>query len=346
MTDGPVRSDRRTPDGEATGPPGCRRDGPASVVTGRSVLCHDLGLLEGGPDGSDGPGRSHGSDGPLIPGPGEVAAGPPGPAATAAKAVACLALVLAVPLTGAGRPGGQEPGAPPAEPRPAHRAAGPYTDPAGGAPGGDSGDPSGRVGAVELPFAARAAAPSYQGLGMLIAQRSGRRLESGPAQRQPSAQSQSQSQMQARAGGGTGAEADPGQGVVTRAAAAGDAQQWILWPAPGGEVVVQSLPSSGSQEPMVLTVEADGTVGLRYDRSPAGQDETSQLWRFVDRSVIALRADPFTGLRATAFRIRAHQGGCLLDGGAGRSPELGPCEDLRAWWTAQGFYSGTPWGLR
>ncbi|MFF1951909.1 hypothetical protein [Kitasatospora herbaricolor] len=279
-------------------------------MTGPGVRCHDLGLLQ------DRPSRS---DGSLLPVPGGAAAGrPQGPAATAAKAVACLALMLAVPLTGgAGRP----PGGPPAEPRPAHRAAGPYTDPAGVAAGGDSGDPAGRVGAVELPLAVRAVALPYQGLGMLVAQLSGLRLESAPGQERPST----------RAGAGD---------------AAGDSQQWILRPAPGGEVVVQALSASGSHGPGVLTVLADGTVGLRSDRAPAGQEEFSQLWRFVDHSVAAFRADPVTGMLATAFRIRAHHGGCLLDGGTGRAPALGPCEDPRAWWSALGFYGGTPWGPR
>ncbi|WP_329500148.1 hypothetical protein OG267_33950 [Kitasatospora herbaricolor] len=281
-------------------------------MTGPGVRCHDLGLLEGRPSRSDGS---------ALTVPGGAAAGPSqGPAATAAKAVACLALVLAVPLTGGA---GRQPDGPPAEPGPAHRAAGPYTDPAGPAAGGDSGDPAGRAGAVELPLAARAAALPYQGLGMLVAQRSGLRLESGPGQERPST----------RAGAGAGD-------------AAGYSQQWILRPAPGGEVVVQALSSSGSHDPGVLTVLADGTVGLRSDRSPAGQEESSQLWRFVDHSVAAFRADPVTGMLATAFRIRAHHGACLLDGGSGRAPALGPCEDPRAWWTALGFYGGTPWGPR
>ncbi|MFD0263160.1 hypothetical protein ACFVH7_33385 [Kitasatospora indigofera] len=273
----------------------------------------------------------------MLPGPGEAPAGPPqGPAATAAKAVACLALVLAVPLTGgAGQASGRPADDPAAEPRPAHRLAGPYTDPSAGAPGGDSGDPAGRAASAEPPLAVRAAAPPYQGLGMLVAQRSGLRLESAPAQERPS--------MQAA---GTAAGAGDRVGEEAGAAAAGGAQQWTLRPAPGGEVVVRSLASSGSHEARVLTVLADGTVGLRYDRSPAGPDDSSQLWRFVDRSVVAFRADPVTGLRATAFRILAHQGGCLLDMGAGRAPALGPCEDLRAWWGALGFYHGTPWELR
>ncbi|GGV15331.1 hypothetical protein GCM10010495_31870 [Kitasatospora herbaricolor] len=279
-------------------------------MTGPGVRCHDLGLLE------DRPSRS---DGSALPARGGASAAPPqGPAATAAKAVACLALVLAVPLTGGA---GRQPAGPPAGPGPAHRAAGPYTDPAGPAAGGDSGDPAGRAGSVELPLAVRAAALPYQGLGMLVAQRSGLRLGSGPVQERPST----------RAGAGD---------------ATGDSQQWILRPVPGGELVVQALSSSGSHDPGALTVLVDGTVGLRADRSPAGQEEASQLWRFVDHSVAAFRADPVTGMLATAFRIRAHQGGCLLDGGTGRAPALGPCEDPRAWWTALGFYGGTRWGLR
>ncbi|MFE2914546.1 hypothetical protein [Kitasatospora indigofera] len=285
----------------------------------------------------------------MLPAPGEAPAGPPqGPAATAAKAVACLALVLAVPLTGgAGQASGRPADDPAAEPRQAHRLAGPYTDPSAGAPGGDSGDPAGRAASAEPPLAVRAAAPPYQGLGMLVAQRSGRRLESAPAQERPSMQAAGTAAgAGAGAGAGTAAGAGDRVGEEAGAAAAGGAQQWTLRPAPGGEVVVRSLASSGSHEPRVLTVLADGTVGLRYDRSPAGPDDSSQLWRFVDRSVVAFRADPVTGLRATAFRILAHQGGCLLDMGAGRAPALGPCEDLRAWWGALGFYHGTPWELR
>ncbi|MFC9330118.1 hypothetical protein [Kitasatospora sp. NPDC057015] len=310
-------------------------------TSGRAVACHDLGTIGDRTDRQVHPGGGSG--------PGSR------PAVAAAKAVACLALLLAVPITGdvtgsitgtgtgtgTGDADGAGRGGPTGWPAPAggtaaaHRVTGGYTDPAGGTPAGDSGDVTRPAGPSELRFAAPATTPGYRGLGTLTAQRSGLRLEASEARGTQEIGATREFAV------GPDAEREPGRrGVVSRpAATTGDAQQWILRPAAGGEVVLQSVASAGSDGAGVLTAGSGGAVLLRHDRSPAGWEDTGQLWILTDRTAAALRPDPVTGRWATAFRIRAYRpGGCLLDGGVDRSPAVGPCADARAWWTAQGFY--------
>ncbi|WP_344440417.1 hypothetical protein [Kitasatospora nipponensis] len=125
-----------------------------------------------------------------------------------------------------------------------------------------------------------------------------------------------------------------GTTVGTTAAGGADSEQWIVWPTPGGELVLQSLLSSGAPEPRLVTAEQAGPVDLQHDRTGTNEDVAAQRWQFTGPT--PLWADTDSRSFPGCFQIRAHDGGCLLDRGAAQALAVGDCGDRTAGWTDRG----------
>ncbi|MFB7668756.1 RICIN domain-containing protein [Kitasatospora sp. NPDC056138] len=232
------------------------------------------------------------------------------PALTAAKAVAYLTIAPGVLLVGTvGHPDTVTT----APSRPAPAPIGTYSGPTGGREPGPLGAPG------TPPAPAATAAVPYRGLGTLDVWASELRMD---------------------ALGGEASSAADGTAVGTRVMPGADSQEWILRPRQDGEFTVQSLLSGGAPEPRVLTAEPGGLVDLRDDRSQSGEEVGAQLWRFTERMPV-IRLDPATRRPAMRFRIRAHQGGCLVAAPAGGPLSVGDCATTDTWWSDRGLHART-----
>ncbi|GAA2279431.1 MULTISPECIES: RICIN domain-containing protein [Kitasatospora] len=180
----------------------------------------------------------------------------------------------------------------------------------------------GPLGAPDIPpvtAATMTAVAPYRGLGTLDVWESAQRMD---------------------ALGAKVSSAAEGTVVGTREKPGENSQEWILQPQQDGEFTVRSLLSGGTSGPLVLTAEPDGLVDLRSDRSQTGEEVSAQLWRFAERMPV-IRLDPVARRPAMRFRIRAHQGGCLVAAPAGGPLSVGDCASAGTWWSDRGLHART-----
>lgn len=111
-------------------------------------------------------------------------------------------------------------------------------------------------------------------------------------------------------------------------------------PAPGPIDMYPSTMASSPSSPYCPAIpptpgthrRAGGLVDLRDDRSQTGRDGKAQLWQSTDRMPV-IRINPVTGRLAMRFRIRAHQGGCLVAAPAGGPLSVGDYAITDTWWS-------------
>ncbi|MEU8510874.1 hypothetical protein AB0C76_04685 [Kitasatospora sp. NPDC048722] len=170
----------------------------------------------------------------------------------------------------------------------------------------------------------RAVPRTLRGLGNLTAGRSGLRMT---------------------AFGADASHAADGAAVTAMPENAEENQEWLVRPATGDELVLQSLlPSAGDDGtgPVVLTTDPDGSVYLAHERAGSSPEGASpeQSWTFADLSALPRWTAPGAvpdGRSTTRLRIHAHRGGCLVEQGYGERLAVGGCDDPGAWWTAEGL---------
>ncbi|MFI8456637.1 hypothetical protein [Kitasatospora sp. NPDC085464] len=144
------------------------------------------------------------------------------------------------------------------------------------------------------------------------------------------------------AAGVDASRAAEGAAVVAIPESGEDGQEWLVRPAPDGEVTVRSPLASTDDDaggPLLLTADPDGSVYLSRERPDDGQQDAGQGWRVEDDHA-ALRPPelgPSDGRTSLRLRLHAHRGGCLVERGYGERLAVGGCDDPRAWWTAEGL---------
>ncbi|MEU6235619.1 hypothetical protein [Kitasatospora sp. NPDC047058] len=165
--------------------------------------------------------------------------------------------------------------------------------------------------------------PSYGGLGTLTACDSGRRLAvlDAPLSDVPD-------------GARVGATAPTGA----------NGEEWLVWTEPDGGLVLQSLLSSGSPVPRLVTAEQSGEVAVRDEAAADTAAAPAQRWQLTDRRPQPGAASADGSATPDCLRIRTQDGtGCLLDDGAGLPLAVGDCSSRAAWWSPQGLL--TPSGI-
>ncbi|MBP0455851.1 hypothetical protein J5Y04_40965 [Kitasatospora sp. RG8] len=163
--------------------------------------------------------------------------------------------------------------------------------------------------------------PSYGGLGTLTACDSGRRLAvlDAPLSDVPD-------------GARVGATAPTGA----------NGEEWLVWTEPDGGLVLQSLLSSGSPVPRLVTAEPTGAVAVRDEASAGTTAASTQRWQLTDRRPQPGAASANGSATPDCLRIRTQDGaGCLLDDGADAPLVVGDCSSRAAWWSPQGLLTPT-----
>ncbi|MFD0279896.1 hypothetical protein ACFVHB_39220 [Kitasatospora sp. NPDC127111] len=165
--------------------------------------------------------------------------------------------------------------------------------------------------------------PSYGGLGTLTACDSGRRLAVLDAPL---------------------SDVPDGARVGSTAPTGANGEEWLVWTEPDGGLVLQSLLSSGSPVPRLVTADQGGEVAVR-DEAAAGTDGVpAQRWQLTDRRPQPGAASADGSATPDCLRIRTQDGtGCLLDHGAELPLVVGDCSSRAAWWSPQGL--ATPTGV-
>ncbi|MEU6973864.1 hypothetical protein AB0A71_40300 [Kitasatospora aureofaciens] len=129
--------------------------------------------------------------------------------------------------------------------------------------------------------------PSYGGLGILTSCGSGRRLavlDSSPS------------------------EVPDGAPVGATTPTGANGEEWLVWTAPDGGLVLQSLLSGGAPVPRLVTVEPTGTVAVRDDAPAGTAGAPAQRWQLTDRQPYPGTAPTDDSATADCLRVRTQDG--------------------------------------